>query len=326
MNREITFGQALREAMSIEMRRDDTVYLMGEDVGIYGGCFGVSLGMLEEFGSERIMDTPISELGFVGAGIGSALLGMRPIVELMFADFSTVCFDQIVNQAAKIRTMFGGKSKVPIVIRMPEGAGTGTAAQHSQSPEGWFLNVPGLKIVAPSTPHDAKGLLIAAIRDDNPILFFEHKLLYGLKGPVPEEAYTLPIGQADIKRGGRDLTLVTYGRMVHLSLSAAEKLAAEGIEAEVIDLMTLAPLDRDTIIASVMKTGRLMIVHEAPLTGGLAGEITAIITESEAFHYLDAPVLRCCTMDVPIPCSIELERHVLPSVDKIASTARRLMS
>jgi pyruvate/2-oxoglutarate/acetoin dehydrogenase E1 component len=323
--REITYGQALREAMSQEIRRDDTVFLLGEDIGIYGGAFGVTLGMLDEFGPERIVDTPISELGFVGAGIGSSLLGMRPIIELMFSDFSTVCFDQIVNQAAKIRYMFGGKSKVPIVIRMPVGAGTGTAAQHSQSPESWYLNVPGLIIIAPSTPYDAKGLLTSAIRDENPILFFEHKLLYGMKGDVPEDSYSLPIGKADIKRSGTDLTIVTYGRMVHLCLAASQKLANEGIEAEVIDLMTLSPIDKSAIIESVKKTSRLLIVHEAHQTGGIGGEIAALVAGSDAFYYLDAPIERVCSMDVPIPCSIELEKNVLPSEEKIMIAVKKIM-
>lgn len=323
--RELTYGQAIKEAMTLEMRQDEDVFLMGEDIGVYGGCFGVSLGMLEEFGPERVLETPISELGFVGAGIGSALLKMRPIVEIMFSDFSTVCYDQIVNQAAKIRYMFGGKNSVPIVIRMPDGAGTGAAAQHSQSPEAWYTNVPGLIIIAPSTPYDAKGLLISAIRNDNPVLFFEHKLLYGMKGEVPEEYYTLPIGKADIKREGSDITVATYGRMVHLCLSAAEELLEEGISLEVVDLRTLSPLDKRTIIESVKKTGRLLIVHEAHKTGGFGGEIAATVTESEAFYYLDSPIKRCCSMDVPIPCSLELEKNVLPTKERIIASARGLM-
>ncbi|RJP55394.1 MAG: alpha-ketoacid dehydrogenase subunit beta [Anaerolineaceae bacterium] len=323
--RELTYGQAIKEAMTLEMRQDEDVFLMGEDIGVYGGCFGVSLGMLEEFGPERVLETPISELGFVGAGIGSALLKMRPIVEIMFSDFSTVCYDQIVNQAAKIRYMFGGKNSVPIVIRMPDGAGTGAAAQHSQSPEAWYTNVPGLIIIAPSTPYDAKGLLISAIRNDNPVLFFEHKLLYGMKGEVPEEYYTLPIGKADIKREGSDITVATYGRMVHLCLSAAEELLEEGISLEVVDLRTLSPLDKRTIIESVKKTGRLLIVHEAHKTGGFGGEIAATVTESEAFYYLDSPIERCCSMDVPIPCSLELEKNVLPTKERIIASARGLM-
>lgn len=323
--REITYAQAVKEAMCEEMRRDENVFLMGEDVGIYGGAFGVSLGMVEEFGPERVIDTPISELGYVGAGVGAALLGMRPIVEIMFSDFISCAFDQIANQAAKIRYMFGGKARVPMVLRTPAGCGTGAAAQHSQSPEAWLLNVPGLKVIAPSTPYDAKGLLKAAIRDDNPVIFFENKLLYRRKGEVPEEEYVLPIGKADIKREGSDISVITYGRMVPMCLDVAEKLAAEGIDFEVLDLRTLAPLDRQAITESVKKTGRAIIVHEACKTGGFGGEISASITESDAFYYLDAPVVRLGGMDVPIPYNLELESNVVPTAERLIEAAKKIM-
>lgn len=323
--REITYAQAVKEAMCEEMRRDENVFLMGEDVGIYGGAFGVSLGMVEEFGPERVIDTPISELGYVGAGVGAALLGMRPIVEIMFSDFISCAFDQIANQAAKIRYMFGGKARVPMVLRTPAGCGTGAAAQHSQSPEAWLLNVPGLKVIAPSTPYDAKGLLKAAIRDDNPVIFFENKLLYRRKGEVPEEEYVLPIGKADIKREGSDISVITYGRMVPMCLDVAEKLAGEGIDLEVLDLRTLAPLDRQAITESVKKTGRAIIVHEACKTGGFGGEISASITESDAFYYLDAPVVRLGGMDVPIPYNLELESNVVPTAERLIEAAKKIM-
>lgn len=321
--REITYAQAIKEAMCEEMRRDPDVFLMGEDVGVYGGVFGVTLGMLDEFGAERVIDTPISELGYVGAGIGASLMGMRPIVEIMFSDFISTAFDQIVNQAAKIRFMFGGNARVPIVLRTPEGSGTGAAAQHSQSPEAWLLNVPGLIVIAPSTPYDAKGLLKAAVRNDNPVIFFESKLLYKQSGEVPAGEIVLPIGKADIKREGTDATLITYGRMVHVCLDAAEKLAPE-MSLEVLDLRTLAPLDKDAVIQSVIKTGRALIVHEAPLTGGFGGEISAVIAESEAFYRLKAPVMRCCGMDVPVPFSRALEQAVVPTVERVIQACQNM--
>src|ERR1035437_4276016 len=263
--RELTYLEALREAMVQEMRLDKEVFLIGEDIGTYGGAFGVSKGMLEEFGAERIRDTPISEAAIAGAATGAALMGMRPVMEIMFMDFLTISMNQLVNQAAKMRFMFGGKCSIPMVIRAPSGSGTGAAAQHSQSLEAWFVNVPGIKVVAPSTPYDAKGLLISAIRDNNPVLFMEHKLLYRLKGPVPEESYSIPLQSAEVKRQGRDLTIVAYSIMAPRALEAAEKLAAEGIEVEVVDPRCLKPLDTDTIIRSVSKTGRVLITHEAPL-------------------------------------------------------------
>ena len=323
--REITYAQAIKEAMSEEMRRDENVFLIGEDVGIYGGAFGISVGMIEEFGEERVRDTPISEAAIAGAAAGAAVTGMRPIAEIMFSDFTTIAMDQLVNQAAKIRYMFGGKAKVPMVLRTPGGSGTGAAAQHSQSLEAWFCHVPGLKVVIPSTPYDAKGLLKAAIRDDNPVVFIEQKLLYRRKGVVPEEEYIIPLGKADIKREGSDLTIVTYGRMLPLCLEVAENFAKEGVSIEVVDPRTLVPLDKETIVASVKKTGRVLVVHEACKTGGFGAEIATTITESEAFFYLDAPIKRECGLDVPIPYCPELEKNVVPTLDKVTQAVRELL-
>ena len=322
--REITYLEAVGEALSQEMRRDPEVFLLGEDVGVYGGAFGVSRGMLEEFGPERVRDTPISEAAIAGAATGAALMGMRPVMEIMFMDFLTISMNQLVNQAAKIHFMFGGKANVPMVARAPAGSGTGAAAQHSQSLEAWFINVPGIKVVAPSTPYDVKGLLISSIRDNNPVLFMEHKLLYRTKGPVPEDPYTIPLGQAEVKREGRDLTILAYSIMVPRALEAAEQLAAEGIEIEVVDPRTLKPLDKDTIVKSVAKTGRVLIAHEAPQTGGFGGELAAVIAESQAFDYLDASIRRLCGRDVPIPYNRTLERSVVPQVEDIVATAREL--
>jgi acetoin:2,6-dichlorophenolindophenol oxidoreductase subunit beta len=323
--REITYAQAIKEAMCEEMRKDEDVFLMGEDVGVYGGAFGVSVGMIDEFGPKRVRDTPISEAVIVGAAIGAALTGMRPISEIMFSDFLTISMDQLVNQAAKIRYMFGGNAKVPMVVRTPSGSGTGAAAQHSQSPEAWFCHVPGLKVVVPSTPYDAKGLLKAAIADDNPVVFFEQKLLYRKKGPVPEEEYVVPLGVADVKREGTDVTLITYGRMLPICIDVAENLSAEGIEIEIVDPRTLLPLDSDTLIQSAKKTGKVLIVHEAVQTGGFGGEIAAVLSNSEAFFYLDAPIMRLGGIDVPIPYCPELERNVVPTEDKITQAVHQLM-
>jgi len=323
--REITMAQAIKEAMSEEMRRDENVFLMGEDVGFYGGAFGVSVGMFEEFGPELVRDTPISEAVIAGAAAGAAVTGMRPIAEIMFSDFTTIAMDQLVNQAAKMRYMFGGKAKVPMVLRAPIGSGTGAAAQHSQSLEAWFCHVPGLKVVMPSTPYDAKGLLKAAIRDDNPVMFFEPKLLYRKKGEVPEEDYEIPLGVADIKREGSDVTIITYGRMVQVCLDAAQELAKEGISIEVVDPRCLLPLDTETLIASAKKTGRVLIVHEACQTGGFGGEISAVISASEAFYYLDAPVKRLGGLDVPIPYCPELEKNVVPTVETVIAAVRKLL-
>ncbi len=323
-SREITYLEAVREAMSQEMRRDPEVFLIGEDVGVYGGAFGVSKGMLEEFGSERVRDTPISEEAIAGAAIGASLMGMRPIMEIMFMDFVTLTMDQIVNQAAKMRFMFGGKVSLPFVLRAPAGSGTGAAAQHCQSLEAWFTSSPGVKVVAPSTPYDVKGLLLTSIRDNNPVIFMEHKLLYRVKGTVPEDLYTIPLGKGDIKRPGKDLTIVAYSIMAQRSLEAAEILAKEGIDAEVVDPRTLKPLDIDLINQSVMKTGRVMIVHEAPVSGGFGGEIAALIAGGEAFDYLDAPIVRLAGRNIPIPYNRNLEKAAVPQVEDILREARKL--
>ncbi len=322
--REISYLEAVREAMTQEMERDERVFLIGEDLGTYGGAFQVTYGMLEKFGPERILDTPITELGLTGAAVGAALIGMRPIAEIMFMDFMTLASEQLVNQAAKLRFMFGGKATVPMVIRTPAGSGTGAAEHHSQSLENWFVHVPGLKVVMPSTPYDVKGLLIASIRDDNPVVFVEHKLLYKVKGPVPEEPYTIPLGSAEVKREGRDLTIIATSIMVPRSLEAAEELAKEGIEVEVVDPRTLKPLDAETIIESVKKTGRVLIVHEAARTGGFGGELAAVIAESEAFGYLDAPIVRLAGRDMPIPYNRMLEYHTVPQVENIVEKAREV--
>jgi len=312
--------------MSEKMRADDRVFLMGEDVGIYGGAFGVSVGMIEEFGADRVRDTPISEAAIVGAGTGAALVEMRPIVEIQFSDFLMIAMDQLANQAAKIRYMFGGSAQVPLVVRAPGGSGTGAAAQHSQSLEAMFCHVPGLKVVIPSTPYDAKGLLRSAIDDNNPVVFLEQKTLYRNKGEVPEEQYDIPLGSCDVKRTGDDLTIVSWGRMVPVCLEAAETLAGEhNISPDVIDVRTLAPLDTTTIIQSVKKTGRALVVHEAVQTGGFGGEIVARIAASEAFYCLDAPIRRLGGLDVPIPYSPELERDVVPTVLRVIQACRGLM-
>lgn len=324
--RELTYAQAIKEAMSEEMRRDYDVFFMGEDIGVYCGAFGVSGGMLEEFGPERVRDTPISENGFVGAAVGAAVTGSRPIVEIMFSDFIAVCFDHLLNQAPKMRYMFGGKVKVPMVLRTPSGGGTGAAAQHSQSLEAIFAHIPGLKVVIPSTPYDAKGLLKTAIRDDNPVIFLEQKLLYRTKGEVPEEEYTIPFGEADIKRPGSDCTIITYGRMVQLCLQAAEQLATEGIDLEVIDIRSLLPLDTDTLIASVKKTKHCVIVHEAIKFGGFGGELAGTINESEAFYYLDAPIKRLGALSAPIPFNPHLEKNCFPTVESIISAVRETLA
>jgi len=322
---EITYAQALKDAMSEEMRRDPKVFLLGEDIGPYGGAFGVTRGMLEEFGPDRVRDTPISEAAITGCAVGAAMTGMRPVVEIMFSDFMSIAMDQLVNQAAKARYQFGGQASVPMVLRTPEGSGTGAAAQHSQSVESWILNVPGLKVVAPSTPRDAKGLLKSAIRDDNPVVFFEQKLLYRTKGEVPEGEYLVPLGVADIRRPGTDVTVVSYGRMVARCLEAAAALAGEGIDTEVIDLRSLKPLDTETIIGSVRKTGRALIVHESPTFAGFGGEIAAAICDSDAFFHLDAPVKRLGARDVPIPYNKTLEAAAVPTVEGILSAIRALM-
>jgi len=321
----ITYKEAVRQAMQEEMRRDENVFLLGEDVGVYGGAFGVSLGMLEEFGEERVRDTPISEGVIAGAAAGAAVTGLRPIAEIMFSDFITIAMDSLVNQAAKMRYMFGGKAKVPMVLRMPGGSGTGAAAQHSQSLEAWLVHVPGLKVVMPSTPYDVKGLLKTAIRDDNPVVFIETKTVYNKKGEVPEEDYVIPFGVADVKRVGRDVTVFATGVLVHRALEAAEILAKEGIDVEVIDPRTLVPFDKETLVKSVIKTGKLIIVHEACKRGGFGGEVAAEVMESEAFDYLDAPIKRVAGKNIPIPYCMELEKSAVPQVDDIVNAVREIV-
>lgn len=323
--RRITYRDALREAICEEMRRDESVFLMGEDIGVYGGAFGVSMGMLEEFGPERIRETPISEAAFVGAGVGSAITGMRPVVELMFSDFMAVCYDQIINQAAKMHYMFAGKVSVPMVIRMSSGGGTGAAAHHSQSLEQMFCHVPGLKVVVPSTPYDAKGLLKSAIRDNNTVIFLEQKLLYKEEGMIPNGDYTIALGKADIKREGRDVSVITYGRMVQMSLQVAEKLAHEGIEAEILDLRTLSPLDTEAIIATARKTRRVVVVHEAVQFAGFGGEIVSTIVDSEAFFTLAAPVKRVGGAFCPVPFNPVLEAQAFPTPEKIEAAIRSIL-
>lgn len=323
--REITYADAVREAMSEEMRRDKEVFFMGEDIGVYNGAFGVSKGMIQEFGEERVIETPISETGFVGAGVGAALMGMRPIVELMFSDFMAVCYDQIINQSAKIRFMLGGAVSVPMVIRTASGGGTGAAAQHSQSLENLYCHVPGLKVVVPSTAYDAKGLLKSAIRDNNTVIFLEQKKLYRVKGEVPEEEYTIPLGKADLKRSGKDVSVITYGRMVQMSLELADKLAWEGIDVEVLDLRTLVPLDKSAVINTAKKTRRVVIVHEAVEFSGFGAELAAIIADSEAFWQLEAPIKRVGAIYSPIPFNPVLEESVFPTPERIEAAIREAM-
>jgi acetoin:2,6-dichlorophenolindophenol oxidoreductase subunit beta len=324
--RQITYAEALNEAIREEMRRDGTVFVMGEDVAGWGagGVFGVTKGLVEEFGVERVRDTPISEEAIAAVAVGAAATGSRPVAEIMYVDFIGLAMEPIVNQAAKLRYMFGGKAKVPMVIRAQEGAGRGNAAQHSQSLEAWFCHIPGLKVVTPSTPADAKGLLKTAIRDDNPVIFLEHKVLYFAKGAVPAGEYTVPFGVADVKREGKDVTVVGIHTMVGKALQAADLLAEEGIELEVIDPRTLVPLDEQTIIDSVKKTGRLIVSHEAYTRGGYGAEIISRVVEA-AFDYLDAPPLRVCARDVPVPYNATLETAALPQVEDIVAAARALM-
>jgi len=322
--RELTYAEALREGLRQTMEEDPSVFMIGEDIGVYGGAFGVSAGLIERFGAERIIDTPISEAGITGACIGAALTGMRPVGEIQFMDFVALGMEQLVLQAAKIRFMFGGKAKVPMVLRMPGGSGTGAAAQHSQSLEAWLVHVPGLKVVMPSNAYDAKGLLRAAIYDDNPVIFVEHKLLYKTKGDVPEAPYEVPLGQSKVVREGGDLTIVATSIMVRRSVEAAEQLAQEGIEVEIIDPRTLRPLDMGPIVDSVKKTGRALVVHEAPKMGGFGGEVAALIAESEAFDYLEAPIRRLAGLETPIPYNRTLEYHTVPQVETIVAEARRL--
>jgi pyruvate/2-oxoglutarate/acetoin dehydrogenase E1 component len=323
--RELSYAQALQEAMAQAMEADERVFLMGEDIGVYGGAFQVTGDLVQRFGEQRVMDTPIAELGAAGVAVGAALAGSRPVFEFQFSDFATLAMEQIVNQAAKIRFMLGGAVSVPLVMRFPAGSGTGAAAQHSQSLEAWFAHVPGLKVVQPATPHDAKGLLLAAIDDPDPVMVFEHKLLYKMRGPVPAEPYRVPIGKAAILRPGRDLTIVASAIMVHRALAAAEALAREGMDVEVIDLRTLRPMDRDTIVASVSHTTRLLCVYEGVKTLGIGTEVAAMIAESEAFDRLDAPIRRLGGAECPIPYNPELERAAVPQVADIVAAARDLI-
>ena len=325
--KEMTYAQAICLAMTEEMRKDQDVFLIGEDVGVYGGSFGVTRGMIEEFGEERMKDAPISEAAIVGTAVGAAVTGMRPIAEMPFSDFITIGMDALVNQGAKMRYMFGGKAKVPMVIRLPGGSGTGAAAQHSQSLESWFCHVPGLKVVAASTPNDAKGLLKASIRDDNPVIFVESKLLYQVKGIVSQDPeFIIPLGKAEIKKQGRDLTIVTYGRMLSRVLKIAQEVAKEGIDVEVVDPRTLVPLDKESIIQSVKKTGRAIIVHEAVKTAGYGGEILSTIVESEAFYHLKAPIIRLAGKDIPIPFNPQLEKAAVPSEQEIRGAVYQIMN
>lgn len=323
--REITYMEALREAIRQAMEKDERVFVVGEDIGTYGGAFGVTAGLIDQFGPERIIDTPISEAGIAGACIGAAVTGMRPIGEIQFSDFVVLSMEQIVMQGAKMRFMFGGKADVPFILRLAGGSGTGAAAQHSESLENWFVHVPGLKVVMPSTPYDAKGLLLASLEDKNPVMFFEHKLLYKTKGDVPEEMYTIPLGQSHVVREGSNLTVVATSVMVMRALQAAEVLAKEGIEIEIIDPRTLNPLDMEPIVKSVIKTGKALVVHEAVKTGGFGGELSARIMESEAFGYLDAPIIRLAGLDMPIPYNRTLEYNAVPQVENIVEEARKLI-
>ncbi len=323
IDRIIEYRDALNEALHEEMERDPDVFIMGIDVGQYGGVLKVSKGLYERFGSLRAVDTPISEEGFAGIGVGAALAGLRPVIEIMYIDFTCLAMEPIINQAAKARYMFGGKANVPLVIRTQGGGGRGNAAQHSQSLEAVYAHIPGLIIVQPATPRDAKGLLKSAIRSDNPVIFIEHKLLYNTKGPVPEGEYTIPLGKAEVKRQGGQVTIVTSSRMVLFSLSAAEKLASDGIDVEVVDIRTLRPLDMETIAGSVRKTHRLVVVNEGARTGGFAAEVVARVYE-EVFDYLDAPIVRVTAEDVPIPYNEKLELAALPSEAKIMEAIQRL--
>jgi pyruvate/2-oxoglutarate/acetoin dehydrogenase E1 component len=322
--RELSYAQAIQEAMAIAMETDERVFLMGEDIGVYGGAFQVTGDLVERFGADRVIDTPISELGGAGVAVGAAVTGLRPIFEFQFSDFATLAMEQIVNQAAKMRYMLGGAVSVPVVMRFPAGSGTGAAAQHSQSLEAWLGHVPGLKVIQPSTPYDAKGMLLAAVADPDPVMIFEHKLLYKTKGPVPEGYYTVAIGKAAIRREGRDLTIVATSIMVHKALEAAKTLEAEGIDVEVVDLRTIRPMDKETVIESVKKTSRLLCVYEGVKTLGVGAEVSAMIAESEAFDFLDAPIVRLGGAETPIPYNPDLEKATVPQVPDILAAARSL--
>ena len=324
--RQITYAEAIREALRHEMKLDDNVFIFGEDVGAFGGCFGVTAGLYDEFGPERVMDTPISEAAIMGAALGAALMGMRPVPEIMFVDFTTVCFDYLTNQAPKVRYMCGGQvEKLPLVVRTTTGGWIRAAGQHSQSLEGWFTQVPGLKVVMPSNAHDAKGLLTASLRDNNPVLFIEHKVLYQVASPVPEEEYLIPLGQADVKKEGADVTLISYSFMLNKTLNAAEQLTGEGINAEVVDLRTLNPLDHDALARSVQKTHRAVVIQEAVEMGGVAAQIVKSLMDS-SFDYLDAPIKTVAAGNTVIPFSPPLEDAMLPSEEKIIAAVKSVAS
>ncbi len=321
--REITFGEAIREAIAEEMARDQRIFLIGEDVAAAGSVFKVLVGLLDEFGPERVIDSPISEAGIAGIGVGAAITGMRPIVDIMFGDFTTLVMDQLINQAAKTHYMSGGKLTVPMVLRTTLGASRRSAAQHSQSLHALFSHIPGLKVAMPATPYDAKGLMKSAIRDDNPVVIFEDKMLYQEKGPVPEEEYTLPLGQADVKRSGEDITIVATSSMVYVALEAAEKLDSIGISAELIDPRTTNPLDTGALIQSAQKTSRALVLDEGYSQYGVTGEIASVIADG-AFYYLDAPVKRIGAMNVPVPFSPAMEDLTIPNADFVVETAKSL--
>ena len=321
---EMSYAGAIRDALDIALANDERVVLMGEDIGVYGGAFQVTGDLVEKHGAGRVLDTPISELGGAGVAIGAAATGLRPVFEFQFSDFAMLAMEQICNQAAKMRYMLGGAVSVPLVMRLPSGSGTGAAAQHSQSLEAWFGHVPGLKVVQPATPHDAKGMILAALEDPDPVMVFEHKLLYKSKGMVRTGYYTTPLNTAELCRTGSDLTIVTSAIMRHRALEAAEILAGEGVEAEIIDLRSIRPLDRATIITSVKKTGRLLCVHESVKTLGIGAEISAIVAESEAFDFLDAPIIRLGGSESPIPYNPVLEKAAVPQVENIVGCARKL--
>ncbi|HWR91057.1 MAG TPA: alpha-ketoacid dehydrogenase subunit beta [Desulfobacterales bacterium] len=324
--REITYAEAIREALRHEMTLDDNVFVFGEDVGAFGGCFGVTAGLYDKFGPERVMDTPISEAAIMGAALGAALMGLRPVPEIMFVDFTTVCFDYLTNQAPKVRYMCGGQvAKLPLVVRTTTGGWIRAAGQHSQSLEGWFTQVPGLKVVMPATPHDAKGLLTASLRDNNPVLYIEHKVLYQMPGPVPTEEYLIPLGQAEVKKEGADVTLISYSLMLNKTLKAAEQLAGEGINAEVVDLRTLSPLDHDTLARSVQKTHKAVVIQEAVEMGGVAAQVVKSLVDS-SFDYLDAPIKTVAAGNTVIPFSPPLEDAMLPSVEKIIAAVKAIVS
>jgi acetoin:2,6-dichlorophenolindophenol oxidoreductase subunit beta len=322
--RELSLAQAVNEALAEELRRDPTVFVIGEDVAEAGTPFKVLAGLVDEFGSERVLDSPISEAGITGIGLGAAMTGMRPVVDIMFGDFMTLVMDQVVNQAAKVHYMSGGRLKAPLTVRTTLGATRRSAAQHSQSLHAWVAHIPGLKVALPSTPYDAKGLLKSAIRDDGPVVLFEDKMMFATKGPVPEEEYILPFGVADVKRAGDDVTLVATSSMVYVALEAAEELARTGVSAEVIDPRTLVPLDRETLVESARKTGRVIVVDEGHRSFGASAELAALVGE-EAFYYLDAPVLRAAALDVPIPFSPTLEDQTVPTAEGVFELARSLV-